>query len=122
MAEVTEEGAFDPAEFEDELAVAAANLEVGTRLWFQNGRIKVWEVRLAPGERGPFHAHTHRYFWTVVEPGTARQRSPDGSYKVRRYQVGDTQYSEHSPADPMIHDLENAGDTTLRLVTVELLD
>jgi len=122
MAEVTEEGAFDPAEFEDELAVAAANLEVGTRLWFQNERIKVWEVRLAPGERGPFHAHTHRYFWTVVEPGTGRQRSPDGSYKVRRYQVGDTRYSKHSPADPMIHDLENAGDTTLRFVTVELLD
>ena len=122
MAEVTEEGAFDPAEFEDELSVAASNLEVGTRLWFQNDRIKVWEVNLAPGERGPFHAHTRRYFWTVVSPGTGRQRSPDGRYKVRRYEVGDTQYSEHSAADPMIHDLENAGETTLRFVTVELLD
>jgi hypothetical protein len=58
----------------------------------------------------------------VVSPGTGRQRSPDGSFKVRRYEVGDTQYSEHSPADPMIHDLENAGETTLRFVTVELLD
>jgi hypothetical protein len=27
-----------------------------------------------------------------------------------------------SEADPMIHDLENAGETTLRFVTVELLD
>ena len=79
MAEVTEEGTFDPAEFQDELAVAASNLEVGTRLWFQNDRIKVWEIDLAPGERGPFHAHTRRYFWTVVEPGTGRQRSPDGT-------------------------------------------
>ena len=122
MAEITEEGAFDPAEFEDELAAAAGNLAVGTRLWFQNDRIRVWEINLAPGERGPFHAHTHRYFWTVVEPGTGRQRSPDGSYKVRRYQVGDTRYSEHSPVDPMIHDLENVGETTLRFVTVELLD
>lgn len=122
MAEVTAEGAFDPAEFQDELAVAASNLEVGTRLWFQNDQIKVWEVNLAPGERGPFHAHTRRYFWTVVEAGTGRQRSPDGTLKVRRYEVGDTQYSESSLADPMIHDLENAGETTLRFVTVELLD
>jgi oxalate decarboxylase/phosphoglucose isomerase-like protein (cupin superfamily) len=122
MAEVTEEGTFDPAEFNDELAVAASNLEVGTRLWFQNDRIKVWEVSLAPGERGPFHAHTHRYLWTVVEPGTGRQRSPDGTLKVRRYEVGDTQYIEHSPADPMIHDLENAGETRLRFITVEMLD
>jgi hypothetical protein len=122
MAEVTEEGTFDPAEFQDELAVAASNLEVGTRLWFQNDRIKVWEVNLAPGERGPFHAHTRRYFWTVVEPGTGRQRSPDGTLKVRRYEVGDTQYSEPSLVDPMIHDLENAGQTRLRFVTVELLD
>jgi hypothetical protein len=53
MAEVTEEGTFDPAEFKDELAVAASNPEVGARLWFQNDRIKVWEVDLAPGERGP---------------------------------------------------------------------
>lgn len=122
MAEVTEEGAFDPAEFQDELAVAVGNLEVGTRLWFQNDRIKVWEIDLAPGERGPFHAHTRRYFWTAVEGGTGRQRSPDGTLKVRRYEVGDTQYSEPSLADPMIHDLENAGETTLRFVTVELLD
>jgi hypothetical protein len=122
MAEVTEEGTFDPTEFRDELAVAASNLEVGTRLWFQNHRIKVWEVYLAPGERGPFHAHTHRYFWTVVEAGIGRQRSPDGTVKARRYEVGDTQYSEPSPADPMIHDLENAGETRLRFVTVELLD
>jgi beta-alanine degradation protein BauB len=122
MAEVIEEGSFDPAEFQDELAVAAGNLEVGTRLWFRNDRIKVWEVNLAPGERGPFHAHTHRYFWTVVEAGIGRQRSPDGTVKVRRYEIGDTQYSEHSVADPMIHDLENAGETRLRFVTVELLD
>jgi quercetin dioxygenase-like cupin family protein len=44
----------------------------------------VWEVRLRPGERGPFHAHTRRYFWTVVDGGTGLQRSADGTYRVRR--------------------------------------
>ena len=121
MAEVVDQGTFDPADYADELEAAAGNVEVGTRLWFENDRVKVWEVRLAPGERGPFHAHTRRYFWTVVDPGLGRQRSPDGTFTVRRYQVGDTRYSEHDPADPLIHDLENVGDTTLRFVTVELL-
>lgn len=121
MVEVVDEGTFDPAEFGSELAAAASNLDVGTRLWFQNERIKVWEIRLAPGERGPFHAHTRRYFWTVVEAGTGRQRSPDGTFTVRRYELGDTQYLDLSPANSMIHDLENVGDSTLRFVTVELL-
>jgi hypothetical protein len=121
MAEVVDQGTFDPADYADELEAAAGNVEVGTRLWFENDRVKVWEVRLAPGERGPFHAHTRRYFWTVVDAGLGRQRSPDGTFTVRRYQVGDTRYSEHDPADPLIHDLENVGDTTLRFVTVELL-
>jgi oxalate decarboxylase/phosphoglucose isomerase-like protein (cupin superfamily) len=121
VAEVVEQGSFDPAEFGSELAVAASNLDVGTRLLFQNDRVKVWEIRLAPGERGPFHAHTRRYFWTAVEAGTGRQRLPDGSFTVRRYEAGDTQYLDLSPADPMIHDLENVGDSTLRFVTVELL-
>jgi beta-alanine degradation protein BauB len=122
VAEIVEQGTFDPAQFEDELAAATSNVDVGTRLWFENDRIKVWEIRLAPGERGAFHAHTRRYFWTVVEAGVGRQRAPDGTFTVRRYELGDTQYSEHSPADPMIHDLENVGDTTLRFVTAELLD
>jgi beta-alanine degradation protein BauB len=121
MAEVVDQGTFDLADYADELEAAAGNVEVGTRLWFENDRVKVWEVRLAPGERGPFHAHTRRYFWTVVDAGLGRQRSPDGTFTVRRYQVGDTRYSEHDPADPLIHDLENVGDTTLRFVTVELL-
>jgi oxalate decarboxylase/phosphoglucose isomerase-like protein (cupin superfamily) len=121
VAEVVDEGTFDPAEFGSELAAAAGNLEVGTGLWFQNDRIKVWEIRLAPGERGPFHAHTRRYFWTVVEAGTGRQRLPDGTFTVRRYEVGDTQYLDLSAANPLIHDLENVGHSTLRLVTVELL-
>jgi oxalate decarboxylase/phosphoglucose isomerase-like protein (cupin superfamily) len=121
VGEVVEEGTFDPAEFGSELAAAESNLDVGTRLRFENDRVRVWEIRLAPGERGPFHAHMRRYFWTVVEAGIGRQRLPDGTFTVRRYEVGDTQYLDLSPANPMIHDLENVGETTLQFVTVELL-
>lgn len=121
-AELIREGTFDPAQFADELRKAPGNLEVGTGVWFENEHIRVWEIRLAPGERGAFHAHTCRYFWTVVDAGTGLQRFADGTYQVREYEVGDTRYLEHTPDDPMIHDLENVGETEIRFVTVELLD
>jgi hypothetical protein len=114
---------FDPNAYADELAAARTNMDVGTRMWFENDAIRVWEVRLAPGMRGPFHAHTRHYFWTVVDAGVGRQRTKkDGSMITREYNVGDTNYSEHSADDPMIHDFENVGETDIRFITVELLD
>ncbi|GIU93122.1 MAG: hypothetical protein KatS3mg011_2028 [Acidimicrobiia bacterium] len=115
------QGRFDPADFAEELAVAHTNLAVGTTLWFENDRVRVWEVRLEPGERGPFHAHTRDYFWTVVDPGIGLQRFADGTYVVREYRLGETKFLEHSPDAPLVHDLENVGDTLLRFVTVELM-
>lgn len=116
------EGRFDLAEYESELAAAPTNLDVGTALLFANERIKVWDLRLEPGERGPFHAHTRNYFWTVVEGSRGLQRFADGTYFVRDYQVGETRYLEHSVENSLIHDLENVGEGVLRFVTVELLD
>ena len=121
-SEIVEEGTFDPADFAEELAAAPTNLAVGTTLWFENERLKVWEVKLQPGERGPFHSHTRNYFWTVVEGGRGLQRLGDGTVLIRDYGVGDTSYLEHTPETALIHDLENIGETVLRFVTVELLD
>ncbi|HEX9645400.1 MAG TPA: hypothetical protein VGC11_15520 [Acidimicrobiia bacterium] len=119
---IVERGVFDAGTFGGELEAAPGNLEVGTTLWFENERIRVWEILLRPGERGPFHAHTRNYFWTVVEASRGLQRFADGTYVVRDYEVGDTKYLEHTPATALIHDLENVGDTPLRFVTVELFD
>ena len=114
-----ERGTFDAAEFADELGRARANRELGTTLWFENDHIRVFEVRLEPGQRAPFHVHARTYFWTVVEPGRGLQRFSDGTYVVRDYALGETRYLVHSPDDALIHDLENVGETLLRFVTVE---
>ena len=120
--EIVEQGVFDPADFRAELDVAPDNKQLGTSVWFENERIRVWEVLLEPGERGVFHAHTTNYFWTVVEGSRGLQRFSDGTYVVRDYVVGETKYLAHSPDSALIHDLENIGESTLRFVTVELLD
>jgi len=116
-----ERGSFDPADYREELDAAPGNRQLGTSLWFENERIRVWEVLLDSGERGEFHAHTTNYFWTVVEGSRGLQRFADGTFVIRDYAVGETRYLEHSPHDFLIHDLENVGDTPLRFVTVELL-
>lgn len=121
MEGIVEEGSFDPGEFDEELASAGANRDVGTTLWFENERVRVWEVLLLPGERGPFHCHATDYFWTVVEPGQGLQRLADGSFTIRDYRLGETRFLENSEAAPLIHDLENVGETPLRFVTVEIL-
>jgi mannose-6-phosphate isomerase-like protein (cupin superfamily) len=117
-----EEGSFETGDFVDELAAAPDNHNLGTTLWFENSRVRVWEILLAPGERGPFHSHITNYFWTVVEAGRGLQRFADGSYAVRDYEVGETKFLEHTSSTPLVHDLENTGDTVLRFVTVEILD
>ena len=115
-----EHGKYDVEHFAEELAVAAANHQVGTRIQFENDHVRVWEIRLEPGERAPFHIHDQTYFWTVVDPGRGLQRFPDGTYVVRDYGPGETRYLVQSPEDAMVHDLENVGEATMRFVTVEL--
>jgi hypothetical protein len=119
--DIVEQGVYDPVDFAGELAAAPSNFEVGTTVWFENERIRVWEILLRPGERGAFHSHVTTYFWTVVEGSRGLQRFADGTFVVRDYLVGETKYLEHTPETALIHDLENIGDTDLRFVTVELL-
>lgn len=120
--DIVEKGTFDREGFSDELVAASRNHDLGTSMWFENDRIRVWEVLLQPGERGPFHAHISNYFWTVVEAGRGLQRFADGTFVIRDYALGETRYLEHTPVRALIHDLENIGTTPLRFVTVELLD
>lgn len=116
----TEHGTFDVGGYENELAQAPHNHDIGTTLWFENDRLRVFETRLEPGERGPFHVHDRAYFWTVVDPSRGLQRFADGTWVSREYRLGETKYLEHSPEEPLIHDLENVGQSVLRFVTVEL--
>ena len=121
-AEVLSEEPYPQDDYAHELAGARDNLAVGTTLHFENAHVRVWEARLLPGERTPFHAHTKRYFWTCIDEGIADQRTLDGVIRRRHYRVGDTLYLHHDDEHVTIHDLENVGDTVLRFTTVELLD
>ena len=112
-------GTFDVGAFAKEIDAPSA--DIGTKLLFENERVKVWEIKLAPSERAPFHRHTHNYFYVCVDPGRVRTRFPNGYYAEGDEDVGNVEFMEHSPDNPGIHDLENVGETTIRYTTVELL-
>ncbi|MCQ3804536.1 MAG: cupin domain-containing protein [Acidimicrobiia bacterium] len=123
MVEIIEKGQYHTGDFSEELTSAEeGNRHIGTKLLFRNDEVGVWEVRLQPGERGGFHLHDRHYFWTVVKGGIGKQRTADGVYHIRRYEEGDTSFLPHSPSDSVIHDFENAGDSEIRFITVELYD
>jgi hypothetical protein len=105
-----------------ELGTHASNPLVGTRLLLEDERARVWEIRLAPGERLAFHRHVLDYFWTCVSGGEAISRDGEGRVKRRRYGVAETQALRFGEGESMIHDLVNAGTEDLVFTTVEFAD
>jgi hypothetical protein len=111
-------GTFDPQEYVDELGTP--NHAVGTKVLFENEKVRIWDLDLAPGARLPFHWHVTPYFFVCVDAGRAISRFPDGNTFTIDYAVGDTWFDEVGNGEE-VHDLENVGSTRLRFTTVELL-
>lgn len=44
--------------------------EVGTKLLFEDERVRVWQVRLAPGEQGAVHRHELDHLLVQVASGS----------------------------------------------------
>lgn len=108
-------------ELREELKRNTANGCVGHVLVSETDRVRVWLLRLAPGQRIPFHRHVLDYFWTAVTGGRARSRFENGTVSETVYQVGDTRHFTFAAGESMQHDLENMGDTELVFTTVEFL-
>lgn len=50
--------------------------DVGTKLLYENDRVKVWEFALDPGEAIPMHTHTLDYLFHVYEGSTLEVTFP----------------------------------------------
>jgi len=111
-----------PSSIREEFEKNQLNGRVGTRLLSETDRVRVSEIRLAPGERIGFHRHVLDYFWTAVTPGRARSHTEDGSVVEAVYAAGETRHFAYGRGEYKIHDLENIGDADLWFTTVEFLD
>jgi beta-alanine degradation protein BauB len=108
------------AEFERESR--AHNGCVGTELLSETDKVRVWIIRLKPGERVGFHRHVLDYFWTSVSGGRGRQHLMDGSTVEYNYYPGETRHETYAKGEYKVHDLENLGDQDMIFNTIEFLD
>jgi len=99
-----------------------ADGRVGTRLLSETGRVRVWSIDLAPGERLGFHRHVLDYFWTALTDGRALSRRADGTTLEVVYRKGATEHFRYAKGEYKVHDLENTGAGMLSFLTVEFLD
>ncbi len=95
---------------------------VGSRLLSENDRVRVWEIRLAPGERWHAHRHVLDYFWTAVKAGRSRQHTMTAPCVKSPTMPARTRHFRFGPGEFLLHDIENIGDDDLVFTTVEHLD
>ncbi|MGD9769913.1 MAG: hypothetical protein AB7U62_19935 [Pseudolabrys sp.] len=120
-AALTKDHAPWSAELQAEFAREASNPNpcVGSMLLSENEKLRVWMIKLSPGERIGFHRHVLDYFWTSVNGGRGRQHVHDGSTVEYTYQPGETRHETYGPGEYKVHDLTNIGDTDMIFMTVE---
>jgi quercetin dioxygenase-like cupin family protein len=80
----------------------------------ENDRVRVLEAVLKPGDKEKTHSHP-AYVIYVIEGGKVRNHAVDGTVSEGEFHTGEVVYR-----DPLTHWAENIGDTTIRLVLVEL--
>ena len=83
-------------------------------LKLENPRVRVLEATIKPGDKEKTHSHP-AYVIYVIAGGKFRSHAADGTVTDGEFKTGDVIYR-----DPVTHWAENVGDTTIRLVLVEL--
>ena len=83
-------------------------------LKLENPRVRVLEATLKPGDKEQTHSHP-AYVIYVIAGGKFRNHATDGTITDGEFKTGDVIYR-----DPVTHWAENTGNTTIRLVLVEL--
>lgn len=94
----------------------AAN-PIGTELIYEDERIRVWRIDLAPGQVADFHTHELDYTTVVVEGEVVERPNADGT--TDRITVKPGQLMRWYEGTQR-HGLKNVGTTPFRNVIVEL--
>ena len=101
--------------------LADVTTNVGTNLLFENEHIRVWDLRLKPGENIGLHRHEYRYAIVTLADGRLRGINPDGSTRFESDQV-DGQVAYRALEESDVHDAMNVGDSDWRNLVIEFKD
>ena len=91
--------------------------DIGTSVIFENEHVRVWEVRLEPGEVQEWHQHEHPYLIIGIEEANNLMEFLDGSQPRKMLETpGRVVYREAG----RVHKLTNIGTTRYVNRLVEL--
>ena len=95
---------------------------VGTRLLFENERVRVWDLALEPGESLEKHVHRDDFLFLVLNGGDLKHVDPENSDNNRAVSYADDLVVFHEPdANGTVHNrLVNVGNALYRNIVVEL--
>ncbi len=99
------------AQAQDMVKVAPQNVKV----LLENDRVRVLEVVAKPGEKIGMHSHPGHILYLMSGGGKMMTTFPDGKTVTTEGKTGEARWLE-----PVTHANENAGDTEIRAVVVEL--
>ncbi len=103
-----------------------ATPNVGTKLLFENERIRVWDLALQPGEYLEKHIHREEFLFIVVEGGSLRHIDPENSANDRAVEFENDLVVHHQPdknsaeGGTIHHRLVNVGDKPYRNYVIEI--
>jgi len=89
--------------------------DVGTKLIFENDRVKVWEFTLQPGEAVGEHTHHHDYLILPIESSMVEVTRGE-QVEVSEYAGGSVIYRQKGET----HDAKNVGSGRYHQLIVEL--
>lgn len=98
--------------------------QVGSRVLFENDRVRIWEVKLAPGERGDLHQHHLDHVLVHVEGDLVAvesepdSKTPYGPYLEGRVAPGDVSYQRRGGIETAV----NVGTKPFHEIVIELKD
>jgi len=72
----------------------------------ESDHVRVWEIRLQPGQRVAAHRHIVDYFWTAINPGSSRQHTANGTTREVTYLPGQTRHFHCAEGEYLLHDLK----------------
>ncbi|MBK5567084.1 hypothetical protein [Ensifer sp. SSB1] len=104
---------------------AKPSSNVGTKVLFENDKIRIWDFQLEPGQSTELHRHLHDYLFVYVTPDNELSITvPNGKNYVQKSPDGHVGYFELADLeDPqMTHMATNSGKHHHRQIVVELLN
>jgi len=98
--------------------------EIATALLFENERVRIWEMKLAPGERGVVHRHDLDYVLVQIEGDRmAVLPEPDTEGPYAEYLEADVVPGQHFYIEKGgIETAKNVGKRPYHEILIELKD